>query len=233
MKLGIMQPYFFPYIGYWQLMNAVDTYVIYDDVSFIKNGWINRNRILINGEAKYFNLPTTGAGSFVQIKDVKLNPDPVLIGKLLKKLEVSYRKAPLYGEVMPLLERILTYETLSMVNLLEFQLREIAAYLGITTQLLISSRDVKKDNSLSGQDKVIDICRSLKATEYYNAIGGQELYDSEAFSRNGISLYFLKTSSIIYPQYKNEFVCDLSIIDVMMFNPVEDIRKMLLAYRLL
>ena len=86
MKLGIMQPYFFPYIGYWQLVNAVDTYVIYDDVNFIKNGWINRNRILINGEAKYFNLPVVGAGSFVLIKDIAMNPKPELIGKLLRTL---------------------------------------------------------------------------------------------------------------------------------------------------
>lgn len=232
MKLGIMQPYFFPYIGYWQLMNAVDTYVIYDDVSFIKNGWINRNNILINGEAKYFNLPTVGAGSFILIKDVKMNPEPVLINKILKKLENSYRKAPFYAEAMPLLERILTYKTSNMAELLEFQLREISACLGMKTRLLVSSRDVKKDDTLNGQDKVIDICRSLGATEYFNSIGGRELYDAETFSRNGIALHFLKTSSIVYPQYKNEFVPNLSIIDVMMFNSVDDIHGMLQKYEL-
>jgi WbqC-like protein len=232
MKLGIMQPYFFPYIGYWQLVNAVDTYVIYDDVNFIKNGWINRNRILINGEAKYFNLPVVGAGSFVLIKDIAMNPKPELIGKLLRTLENSYRKAPCYTEVMPMLERIMTCGKTKMAELLEFQIREIAHYLNLKTTLLVSSRDVKKDKDLHAQDRVLDICKNLNATEYYNAIGGQELYDRKTFAERKLKLSFLQTDEIVYRQFRNDFIPNLSIIDVLMFNSTEQVHEFLHQYTL-
>lgn len=110
MKLGIMQPYFVPYIGYWQLMNAVDEYVIYDDVNFIKGGWINRNRILVNDQPKYFNVPMLGASSMKHINEVGVNNDPKLIRKNLDQLMRAYSKAPYYDKVFPLMEKILTSE---------------------------------------------------------------------------------------------------------------------------
>lgn len=212
-----MQPYFFPYIGYWQLMNAVDTYVIYDDVTFIKNGWINRNRILLNGQPHYFNLPTLGAGSYTLIKDVDLNPDKKQFSKLLKTLECAYKKAPQFRNAMPVLETIINCPAEKMIDLLVFQIREVAKYFGMKTNILVSSKDVQKDTELRAQDKVLDICKNLKATEYYNAIGGQELYSKDDFAKQGIQLHFLKTNEIVYPQFKNDFVANLSIIDVMMF----------------
>ena len=145
MKLGIMQPYFFPYIGYWQLMNAVDTYVIYDDVNFIKNGWINRNRILINGEARYFNLPITGASSFVLIKEVKLSNEQKLFDKLLKSLEGAYKKAPFFAETMPLLESIICCGKEYMAELLELQIRKMAEHLQkLNPQMLESYTSLKQ-----------------------------------------------------------------------------------------
>lgn len=233
MKLGIMQPYFVPYIGYWQLMNAVDNYVIYDDVTFIKNGWINRNRILIGGQPHYFNLPTIGAGSNVLIKDVQLNPDQRQFDKLLKTLEMAYRKAPFYDETMTVLAPVLVQQTTGLADYLANQIRAVAQYLGMKTHFLVSSREVSKDSSLHAQDKVLDICRSLGATEYYNAIGGQELYDCQAFAEHGVSLHFVKTKDITYRQFKNDFVSNLSIIDVMMFNSAETVREMLLQYELI
>ncbi|MBE6385836.1 MAG: hypothetical protein E7048_09265 [Lentisphaerae bacterium] len=227
MKLGIMQPYFFPYIGYWQLMNAVDTYVIYDDVTFIKNGWINRNRILINGEARYFNLPTVGASSYVLIKDVQLSTDRKSFEKLIKSLDSAYKKAAFYDETMPLLESIILSDYEYASGLLEFQIRSIAKHLGMNTNILLSSRDVEKNTDLRAQDKVLDICKNLHATVYYNAIGGTELYDKEIFAQNGIKLSFLATDQICYKQYKNEFVPYLSIIDVLMFNGVEETKQLL------
>ena len=233
MKLGIMQPYFFPYIGYWQLMNAVDTYVIYDDVTFIKNGWVNRNRILINGEARYFNLPTVGAGSYVMIKDIELSKEQKLFDKLIKSLDGAYKKAPFYSETMPLLESIILSNKKYMGELLELQVREVAKHLNMQTQILLSSQEVKKDTSLHAQDKVLDICRNLGATEYYNAIGGTELYDKNTFAENGIKLSFLSTDPISYKQYKNEFVPYLSIIDVLMFNGVSGTKEYLKAFKLI
>ena len=232
MKLGIMQPYFFPYIGYWQLMNAVDRYVIYDDVAFIKNGWINRNRILINGAPAYFNLPTAGAGSFVPINEVRLSGEKKLFDKLLKTLDNAYRKAPFFAETMPLVEAVMTSGGEYMAELLEFQIRAVAKHLGMKTEILVSSRDVAKNSELRAQDKVLDICRNLGATEYYNAIGGRELYDKAAFAGRGVALSFLSTADIVYKQYKNDFVPNLSIIDVLMFNGAETTGKLLNEYEL-
>jgi len=232
MIVGIMQPYFFPYIGYWQLLNAVDTYVIYDDVSFIKNGWINRNRILINGEAKYFNLPTVGTSSFIKINAVCLSSDKKLFDKLLKMLDNSYRKAPYFADVMPLLIKIISYETMNMAELLTFQIRTISDFLKIDTKIILSSKDIEKDCEKRGQEKVLHICNVLGGVEYYNAIGGLSLYDKKYFETNGVKLSFLKSNSIVYKQYKNSFVPNLSIIDHLMFCSVDEIKDQLEDFQL-
>lgn len=232
MKIGIMQPYFFPYIGYWQLMNAVDKYVIYDDVNFIKGGWINRNRILINGEAKYFNVQMQGASSNKHINEVMVNNNESFINKNLRILESCYKKAPYYNDVYPLLKKILQCGEENLAVFIKYSFDEICNYLGIDTELIMSS-DLEKNNSLKAQNKVIHICKKLDATEYYNAIGGQNLYSFDDFSNNGIQLSFLKTNEIIYNQFNNNFISNLSIIDVMMFNSVEDIKNMLLDYELI
>lgn len=226
MKLGIMQPYFVPYIGYWQLMNAVDKYVIYDDVTFIKGGWINRNRILENGEPKYFNIPMKGASSNKLINKIGVNNDPALIEKNIRIIKNSYEKAPYFDNVYPLAEKILKCGKDNLVEYIIFSFNIICKYLGITTELIVSS-NLQKDCALKGQDKVIQICKILGATEYFNAIGGRELYSPDAFGKNGINLKFLKTGNIFYKQFDNEFQNNLSIIDVMMFNSRENIKNML------
>lgn len=231
MKLGIMQPYFIPYIGYWQLMNAVDKYVIYDDVNFIKGGWINRNRILVNGEPKYFNVPMLGASPYKLINEVGVNNDRKLTDKNLRALEGAYRKAPYYGDVFPLMERVLESGKDDIASYIAESFRIIGEYLDIKTEFIISS-DLEKDCEQKGQDKVLSICKLLGATEYYNAIGGQELYSFEDFKAQDITLKFLKTSDIVYEQFGNEFQPNLSIVDVMMFNSVEQIQQMLQKYTL-
>lgn len=233
MKLGIMQPYFMPYIGYWQLMNAVDQYVIYDDVNFIKGGWINRNRILLNGEAKYFNIQMAGgASSFKHINEIGITDNLAVINKNIRILEAAYGKAPYFKRVMPFMERILLYQADNLALFIKNSFEEVNQYLNINTKLVLSS-DLQKDNELRGKDKVIAICRLLKADEYYNAIGGQKLYSCQEFHKNGIELKFLKTADIIYSQFDNEFIPNLSIIDVMMFNSVEKIKGFLTDYSLL
>lgn len=231
-KIGIMQPYFVPYIGYWQLLNAVDEYVLYDDVNFIKGGWINRNRILVNGKPTYFNIPMLGASSFKLINEIEVNQDEKLIAKNLRIIEAAYKKAPYYNVVYPLIEKILKCNKKSLSEYIYYSTIIICTYLDIDTKIHISS-NLKKDCSLKGQDKVIEICKELGATEYYNAIGGQELYSYEDFEKNGITLNFLQTNDINYQQYNNEFVPFLSIIDVMMFNSKEDIKEMLKDFSLI
>lgn len=232
MKLGIMQPYFIPYIGYWQLMNAVDKYVVYDDVNFIKGGWINRNRILINGQPKYFNIPMLGASSFKLINEVQVNNEPKLIEKNLRILESAYKKAPYYEVGYPLMKKILNCGKNNIAEYIVESFKIINEYLGITTELIISST-LNKDCSLKGQEKVLSICEMLGASEYYNAIGGQELYSFETFSQHGIILSFLKTCPITYKQFGEEFQRDLSILDVIMFNSKDEVRKMLNQYELI
>lgn len=232
MKLAIMQPYFFPYIGYWQLINSVDKFVIYDDVNFIKRGWINRNRILVNGEAKFINLKMNKASQNKLINEIELLIDPIYNKKLLKTIEYSYKKAPYYGEVFPVIESIIMQKEKNLARYLEFSIRKICEYLLISTELIISS-SINKNNDLKGQDKILEICKILGADEYYNAIGGKELYSYEDFVFQGINLKFLKTDVIRYKQFSNKFISNLSIIDVMMFNKRKDIEAKLLQYDVL
>lgn len=232
MKIGIMQPYFFPYIGYWQLMNAVDKYVVYDDVNFIKGGWINRNRILVNGQPVFINLPMLGASSNKKINEVEVNNLPQIIDKNLRKIENSYKKAPYFDEVFPIIERIMKCGREDIGSYIFFSFEELSQYFNINTDFVLSS-SLKKDDSLRGQDKVINICELLGGTEYYNAIGGKELYSYDAFLQHDINLSFLETKHMEYKQFENEFQANLSIIDVMMFNSRGEIQDMLKNYELI
>ncbi len=232
MKVGIMQPYFLPYIGYWQLMNAVDKYVIYDDVNFIKGGWINRNRILVNGQPHYFNVPMLGASPNKLINEVQVNNDPHLQRKNLCILKNAYSKAPYFSEVYPLVEQILGFQAENIAQYIINSFVTINKYLSIDTELIVSST-LNKDTGLRAQDKVIAICKLLNADQYYNAIGGQHLYFSEEFIKHKIQLYFVKSDPIKYKQYNNDFQDNLSILDVMMFNSVERVKYFLTRYTLL
>ncbi len=231
MTLAIMQPYLFPYIGYWQLINAVDKYVIYDDVNYIKGGWINRNRILINDKPSFINLKMNGSSPNKLIKEIHVSNDNRWKNKLLKSIELSYRKAPFFEMSFPIIEEIINHDEVNLSLYLENLIKRIAEYLEINTEFVLSS-NIEKDNSLKGQDKVIEICKSLGAKEYYNAIGGVELYSAENFNSYGIELRFLRTEYIEYKQFKNDFSPYLSIIDVMMFNSKEEIMNILDMYSL-
>ncbi|OPX50370.1 WbqC family protein [Clostridium thermobutyricum] len=232
MKVGIMQPYFLPYIGYWQLLNAVDKYVIYDDVNFIKKGWINRNRILMNGQATLFNIQMKGASQNKKINEIEISKENVWRNKLLKSIELSYKKAPFYEVIFPIIKTIINFETKNLAKYIENSIRVICEYLDINTKLIISS-DLKKDNILKGEDKIINICKILGANEYYNAIGGRELYNYDTFKKNDIKLKFLKTENFMYKQFGDSYIEGLSILDVIMFNSKEEVKAMLNKYSLI
>lgn len=232
MKIGIMQPYFFPYLGYWQLMNAVDKYVIYDDVNYIKRGWINKNNILINGEAKNINLILSKVSQFKHINDITIIDDDIYKKKLYTKIKMAYSKAPYYTLIMPILEKIIFQEENNLAKYLMNSFKLINEYLNINTELILSSK-IEKNDLLKGEEKIIDICKILGGTEYYNAIGGIELYNKNKFSNENIKLSFLKMdNNIIYKQFNNNFVSNLSIIDVMMFNSKIECKDLLLKFTL-
>jgi hypothetical protein len=228
MKLGIMQPYLFPYIGYWQLIKEVDTYVVYDDVTYIKGGWINRNNYLINGEKSLFTIKLKNAGSYKLINEIEILDDFV---KFVKMVQNNYAKAPYFKDVIELIRNIVTFDKSSLSLFIINSIETILKYLNVETKLIVSS-SLDKNSTLKGQDKVLDICKLLGASYYYNAIGGYELYNKETFMKEGIKLYFLKSKLVPYKQFKNDFIPGLSIIDVMMFNSVETINEMLDGFEL-
>jgi len=223
MKLGIMQPYFLPYIGYWQLINAVDKYVIYDDVNYIVRGWINRNNILLDKQRHLFTFALSGASRNKLINEITIYEKQE---SLIEIFANAYKKAPFFDNVFPLVKEIIEYNDRNLARFIGNSIMRLANYLGLKTEFIYSSQ-VKKDSSLKGQKKIINICSILQATEYFNAIGGIELYTKGDFEANNIKLRFLKTQLIEYKQFDNVFVPNLSILDVLMFNSVEEVKRML------
>jgi hypothetical protein len=234
MTIGIMQPYFLPYIGYWQLVNAVDRFVVYDNIKYTKKGWINRNRFLMNGRAEYLTIPLERASDFLDIRErwIKRSNWGVKKWDDLRSLQMLYHRAPYFKETFPVLENIITHPNHNLFAFIYNSICEIKQYLDIKTPLIISST-VAVDHTLRAQDKVIAICEGLEATKYINAIGGIELYNKEEFKKRNIELNFIKADPIEYKQQHDAFVPWLSILDVMMFNSKEDIKEMLNQYTLI
>jgi hypothetical protein len=228
MKLGIMQPYFFPYIGYFQLIEAVDTYVIADDLNFIKNSYIKKNSILENGAPALLSLELIGASQNKLINEIEVGNNTA---KLLKGIQRRYAKAPYFKDVFPLLETILLYQDKNLAKFLGNSLIKIADYLGMETTFLYSS-EIEKNNDLKFDERIFEICRKIGSDHYINAIGGKELYSKDDFAREGIKLNFIDTKEIEYKQFDKEFVPNLSIIDVMMFNSKEECKELLQQYEL-
>ena len=224
MKLAIMQPYFFPYMGYWQLLGAVDRFVIYDDVNFIKGGWINRNRILINGKPSYITVPLYHASPNKRICDVSLQPSLLWRKKLIRSIENTYRKAPFFSEVFPVIVKMISYETGNLADFLAHHLMVLATFLKIEAEIVVTSR-CYQNNELSGQDRVLDICRREGATTYINLQGGQSLYDCTAFQSENVELNFLVMRAVSYKQRSPGFTPYLSIIDVLMEIGVAGVNK--------
>jgi hypothetical protein len=234
MKLAIMQPYFFPYIGYFQLLHAIDKFVVYDDVAFIKQGWINRNRILINGQPSYLTVPLRQASSFRLIQEIEVDDgaqNRQWQARLLKTVANAYRRAPEFGHVFPLIESVLMDGAGRMAELALRSLRAVARHLDLHPQWVESS-SAYANAGMSGQDRVLAICGAERASEYINAAGGAELYSPEAFAQAGVRLRFLQPERVEYRQFGAPFVPWLSIIDVLMFNSPAAVRALLERYQL-
>ena len=238
MVIGIMQPYFFPYIGYWQLMNAVDEYLIVDDVNYMKNGYINRNRILVNGEPFNFGFPVRKASQNKLICEHETGIDEATVEKLLATLKSSYTKAPNFEEVYEHVKEVLEFglkeEGRNLAAFLDNANRLTAKKLGIETPIYRTSIDVPLDGEYRRENLVLAYCRKRNADEYINAIGGTKLYFQNFFRENGVVLKFIHTNEdISYKQNRDDFVPNLSIIDVMMYCSPEQIKELLGAYTLI
>lgn len=232
MKLAVMQPYFFPYLGYWQLLNVVDRFVIYDNVNFIKGGWINRNRILINGKPSYITIPLHQASPNKLIADISLQSSHAWQSKMIKSIENTYRKAPFFSKIYPIIKQIIGYKTDNLADFLVYQLKTMAAFLQIKTELINSSHHYKKTN-LTGQDRILDICKHEGATTYINLQGGQALYNAATFRSQGIKLCFIVMQHTPYPQKSTEFVASLSLIDALMEIGPQGVAEQLNKFNLL
>jgi hypothetical protein len=233
MKIGIMQPYFLPYIGYFQLMNHVDKFVVYDNIKYTKKGWINRNRMLVNGTDQIFSLPIKKGSDYLNIDERFLADNfHKESQKTLKKIQASYSKAPYFDEVYPLINRIFEFQDDNLFRFILNSIHLVKSYIKIPTEILVSS-NLEIDHMLASQEKVIEISRSLGATIYVNPIGGIDLYKKMDFKKSGVDLQFLKTEFDFYKQFDYEFISGLSILDVLMFNSPQQVMNSLGKYDLL
>jgi hypothetical protein len=230
--LAIMQPYIFPYIGYFQLIQVADQFVFYNDVNFIKKGWIHRNRILLNGKDFLFTIPCAEISQNKRICDTRLAFDKKEKGKLLATIAQAYKKAPFFEGTYALVERVIGKEFNSIDELSMESVKEVCHALNIST-CLTQSKDCYANEELKKEDRLIDICHQEEATSYINPVGGQEIYTKEYFIKQGILLRFIKPDPIAYRQFENEFVPWLSIIDVLMFNEHKEVIKYLNKVELL
>jgi hypothetical protein len=252
MKVGIMQPYFFPYIGYFQLINAVDEFIIYDKVNYIKKGWVNRNNILINKKPYLINTPLKKKSSYKKIYEIQIKEDFSWKKKLLLDIYMSYKKAKCFNEVYPIIEKIINTQTNKLSELNYLCIKIICDYLGIKTKISISDNtydylefklnkqileetfpNIKLNNWEQKVVRIVEICKLKKANVYINSIGGESLYSKEEFLLNGIELKFINTNKILYQQFGEKFVPNLSIIDVLMFNSIEEVGQLLNQYKLI
>lgn len=222
MKLAIMQPYFLPYIGYFQLIAAVDQFVIYDNIKYTKKGWINRNRFLLNGASATFSIPLAKDSDLLDVRGRSISPSYQRDG-LIRQFDAAYRKAPQFQAVRDAISRVIRCEATNLFDYILNATQSICELLGIETKIIISS-GIGIDHQLRSEDKVLAICAQLGAGEYLNSIGGLELYSRERFQSRGVQLNFIKPRTMEYPQFGNAFVENLSIVDVLMFNPLDAVR---------
>lgn len=230
MKLAVMQPYLFPYLGYFQLIHAVDRFAVLDDVNFINRGWINRNRILLDGEPHRFTVPLVKASQNRLIRDIAVAPGPWQT-KLLRTLEQAYGKAPFREPVLALVEGVLSQASGTIGDLAFASLRAVCGYVGLEREF-VSSTSAYGNASLKGQERILDICRREGASTYVNPPGGRELYEAAAFAAAGVDLRFLESLDSTYDQLGAPFQPGLSIVDVLMFNAPARTLELLERYRL-
>lgn len=224
-----MQPYLFPYLGYYQLVNCVDTFILYDDVNYIKGGYINRNSILVKNKAQRFTLPVPSASSNKKIMDLSFSSET---RKTLSTIQQAYSKAPYFEDVYPLIKSILESKDRNIAEVCRKSIALFFEYLAIEKSIIKSS-NLDYDRNLPAVDRLVGITRKLQAKHYINSIGGQALYNKNNFSEHQIKLSFIKMDEIKYYQFQEEFIPNLSIIDILMWCDKEKIKSLLTEYKLI
>ena len=233
MKIAIMQPYFFPYIGYWQLISAVDKFVIYDNIQYEKNGWMRRNRILVNGVDKLFSIPIAKGSDYADVYERKVADNYLTeTNKILRTIRASYRKRPQYEQVYPIVEECFDYQSKNLFEYIYHSVTKVCEYLEINTEIVVSSA-LDIDGSYKRENRVMETCKKLVADTYINPSGGMKLYSKEQFAENGIKIKFLRSGLTPYSQGIDDFIPSLSIIDMMMNISKEEIQQQLFDYTLL
>ncbi len=221
-SVAIMQPYFLPYIGYFQLIAAVDLFIVYDNIKYTKKGWINRNRMLQNNTDVIFSLSLKSDSDYLDIRERELSED-FNRSKLLNQIKGAYKSAPYFSQTFSLLESIVKHDNANLFDFLYHSIIKTCQYLDISTEIKTSS-NITINHGLKNQDKVLALCEAVNANLYINTIGGIKLYSKETFRKKNIELKFIQSKPFEYPQFGNTFVPWLSIIDVMMFNPIDIIK---------
>ncbi|NLI22490.1 MAG: WbqC family protein [Clostridiales bacterium] len=245
MRLAIMQPYFFPYLGYFQLIRAADKMIFYADLPFARHSWMDRNRLRHrNGDTFYFNAPVTDSRGRL-IRDVGLHAREDWCRSFFKLLRCNYASAPHYAQIVTLLERHLpgcgTGEPGSLLRTNVDTLRGIANWLDVSTEIeALPNAYEAVEAGIAGLDKeermtrrITDICRANGAKEYVNAIGGLALYDKDRFQREGVALSFVSTRPYRYSQQSADFIAGLSILDVLMHCGRDGTRALMAEYDLI
>ena len=227
-----MQPYVFPYLGYFQLIAAVDKFILLDNVHYINKGWINRNRLLLNNKITPFVIPLKKASQNKLIKDLEISYETSWQIKLLKTIQAAYAKAPYFNVVFPMIRQVLTANETHIAGLAHISLVRVLEYLNIHTEIIASSRDYANEH-LRAQNKILDICRQEQADDYVNLVGGAALYEKALFNQHGVRLIFLEPVLSAYQQHSADYIPGLSILDVLMHNSAEQISQMLQQHRLL
>ena len=232
MKTAIMQPYFCAYIGYYQLINSVDKFVICDNMQYTRRGWFNRNRILDNGTDRLFTIPLKKNKRFLNVNLRYLADNSIRERlRILKQIQSFYKKAPFVLQNYHIIEGLFLQENENLFDFIHFSVVELCTILNIKTQIILSS-SLDIDHALKSQDRIIEMCKYLKTDIYINSMGGKKLYDKGIFKREGIDLKFIKAKKIEYAQFDHKFVPWLSIIDILMFNDIEQVKGYLNEYEL-
>lgn len=221
MKIAMMQPYFLPYIGYFQLIGSVDLFVLFDDLKYTQKRWINRNRILINGRPAWITLPLRKDATSRHIRD-RLISNEFDRAKMLRRIELAYRRAPQFESLFPTIKKIVDFDEIRLSNFIYNSVSEICDAIDIKTKIVRSSEF--PSGASERTKRILEWCRAMGATTYINPIGGVALYSKKEFARHGVDLKFLHSRAFEYPQFGNEFVASLSILDVLMFNTTKRVR---------
>lgn len=231
MKIAIMQPYVFPYLGYFQLIHAVDIFVFYDDVNFIKRGWINRNRILVDGQESLFTVALSKASQNKLINEIEVLKDSNSLQHLLKTLEHNYKNAPYFDSVFNLVNEVINKPHKSISDLAINSVNSVSNYLEMDTLFELSSEKFPETKGMGKTERLVEIVKKKGFKHYINPSGGKELYNKLDFKKKGVNLHFIQNELDSYTQFENEPIVGLSIIDVLMFNSVEETKRLIAKYK--